>query len=179
MSNALQDQLLKAGLTTQKKAKKAKHAKHQKSKQQKKGNKSEIDEGKLLAQKADAEKRQRDRELNRQKEDAAKTKAIVAQIKQLIAMNKANLTEGDVTYNFEDNNLIKHIYVTEKLHSQISNGNFAVVKFEDKYSAVPTIVANKIKDRDPNYIIVLNDKNSEETIDEEYANYEIPDDLMW
>ena len=94
-------------------------------------------------------------------------------------MNKANLTEGDVTYNFEDNNLIKHIYVTEKLHTQISCGSFAIVKFEDKYSAVPTIVANKIKDRDPNYIIVLNDKNSEETIDEEYVNYEIPDDLMW
>ena len=178
MSNALQDQLLKAGLTTQKKAKKAKNAKHQKAKQQKKGHLT-LDEGKLLAQKADDEKKQLDRELNIQKENVAKEKAIIAQIKQLIEMNKANLTNGELTYNFEDNNLIKHIYVTDKLHDKISLGQYAIVKFDKKYSAVPVVVANKIKDRDPNYIILLNDSKSTEVIDEEYADYQIPDDLMW
>jgi len=179
MGNSFQDQFLKAGLTTEKKVKKAKKAKHKQSKQKKKGDTQELDEAKLLAQKAEAEKRQRDRELNRQKEDTAKQKAIIAQIKQLIEMNKADLSEGDVTYNFEDNNLIKHIYVTDKLHDQISQGSFAIVKFEEKYNAVPTIVANKIKDRDVSYIIVLNDTESTEEIDEQYADYTIPDDLMW
>jgi len=179
MSNSFQDQFLKAGLTTEKNIKKAKKAKHKKNKQQKKGNTQEVDEAKLLAQKAEADKRQRDRELNRQKEDAAKQKAIIAQIKQLIDMNKANSTDGDVTYNFKDDNLIKHIYVTDKLHNQISQGSFAIVKFEEKYNVVPKIVANKIKDRDPNYIIVLNDATTTEEIDDDYADYTIPDDLMW
>lgn len=179
MGNSFQDQFLKAGLTTEKKVKKAKKAKHKQSTQKKKGNSQELDEAKLLAQKAEAEKRQRDRELNRQKEDAAKQKAIIAQIKQLIETNRADLSVGDVTYNFEDNNLIKHIYVTKELHDQISQGSFAIVKFDEKYDAIPTVVANKIKDRDANYIVVLNDGQSKEEIDEQYAEYKIPDDLMW
>ena len=56
---------------------------------------------------------------------------------------------------------------------------FAIVKFDDKYDAVPAVVAKKIKDRDPGYIIVLNDSQATEEIDEEYADYKIPDDLMW
>jgi len=185
MSNALQDQLLKAGLTTEKKIKKEIHAKKKKAKQnKKKKNKAkEIDESKLIAQKAAEEKRLRDRELNRQKEDAAKQKAIIAQIKQLIEMNRADTSKGEVAYNFEDTvdgkSVIKKTFVTDELHDQISRGKFAIVKCEDTYSTVPAIVANKIKDRDENYIIVLNKPGSTEEIDDEYADYQIPDDLMW
>ncbi|MDH5259557.1 MAG: DUF2058 domain-containing protein [Gammaproteobacteria bacterium] len=180
MSKSLQDQLLKAGLTTEKKIKKQKQAKQKQKKNQKKGKSPEIDESKLLVQQAEAEKRQRDRALNQQKEDAIKQKAIVAQIKQLIEINSANLDDGETTYNFEDNKVIRNIYVTDMLHKQISQGKYAIVKFDDKYHAVPSIVAEKIKDRDPAYIIVLNDSTADnEEVDEEYAAYEIPDDLMW
>jgi len=179
MSNALQEQLLKAGLTTEKKIKKENHAKSKKTKLQKKNKIKEVDENKLLAQKAVEEKRQRDRELNRQKENAAKQKAIIAQIKQLIDVSKINLSSGETAYNFDDNKVIKRIYVTDALPDQISRGKLAIVKFDEKYSVVPTVVANKIKDRDASYIIVLNDSNTAEEIDDEYADYQIPDDLMW
>ena len=175
----MQDQLLKAGLTTSKKVKKQKQAKHQKTKKQKKSDAAEISESALLAQKADAEKRGRDRILNKEKEDAAKQKAISAQIKQLIQTNSANLNEGELTYNFEDEKIIRKVYVTEKLHKQISNGKYAIVKFEGVYNAVPLVVAQKIQDRDPSYLIVLNDAIATDDIDEEYADYQIPDDLMW
>ena len=185
MSNALQDQLLKAGLTTEKKIKKQVHSKNKMAKQnkKKKNHAKEIDESKLLAQRADIEKRKRDKELNRQKEDAAKIKAIAAQIKQLIEANSADLSNADVAYNFEDNiegkGVVKKMFVTDALHDQISRGKYAIVKFGDAYSAVPAIVANKIKDRDDRYIIVLNEPGAAEEIDEEYADYQIPDDLMW
>lgn len=179
MSNSLQDQLLKAGLTTEKKVKKQKQAKHKKNKQKKSSKSPSIDDSKSLVQKTEHEKRQRDRELNRQKEALVKQKAIVAQIKQLIEMNKANLSEGELTYNFEDGHLIKHIFVSKQLHEQISQGKYAIVKFEEFYSAVPSVVALKIKDRDPNYLIVLNDSTTNEAVDAEYSDYKIPDDLMW
>jgi len=181
MSNALQEQLLKAGLTTEKKVQKAAHAKRKKAKQNKKKKNArvEIDETKQLAQKAEEEKRQRDRELNRQKEDTAKQKAISAQIKQLIEMNQITCDDGEQSYNFNDKNTVKHVYVTETIHSHISKGKCAIVKLNDTYSIVPAIVANKIKDRDPDYVIVLNDKDTTEEIDDEYADYQIPDDLMW
>ncbi|MDH5257423.1 MAG: DUF2058 domain-containing protein [Gammaproteobacteria bacterium] len=185
MSNALQEQLLKAGLTTEKKIKKEIHAKNKVAKQnkKKKNKRVEVDENKLIAQKATEEKRQRDRELNKQKEDAAKQKAIISQIKQLIETSKINTDTGDVSYNFEDNKVVKKIHVTETMHDQISRGKLAIVKFsekrEDKYEIVPSNVAKKIQDRDPKYIIVLNDNKANDDIDEEYADYQIPDDLMW
>jgi len=179
MSNALQEQLLKAGLTTEKKVKKENHAKRKKAKLQKKNKVKEVDESKLLAQKAAEEKRKRDQELNKQKEDAAKQKAIIAQIKQLIEMNNVSANEGETAYNFEDNKVIKRVYVTDAQHDQISRGKLAIAKFDEKYNVIPIVVANKIKDRDASYIIVLNDSASTDEIDDEYADYKIPDDLMW
>ncbi len=185
MSNALQDQLLKAGLTTEKKIKKQIHSKNKQAKQnkKKKNKRFEVDESKLLAQKAEAEKKQHDRELNRKKEDAVKQKAIISQIKQLIETNSADISKGELAYNFEDTidnkKVIKKLFVTEAIHDQISRGKFAIAKFGEQYAAVPAIVANKIKDRDESYIIVLNEPGTTEDIDDEYADYQIPDDLMW
>lgn len=185
MSNALQEQLLKAGLTTEKKIKKEIHSKNKQAKQnkKKKNKRIEVDESKLLAQKAEAEKRQHDRELNKKKEEAAKLKAISAQIKQLIEVNSADTSKGEVAYNFEDSingkSVIKKMFVSDELHDQISRGKFAIVKLDEKYSTVPMIVANKIKDRDESYIVVLNEEGKTEEIDAEYADYQIPDDLMW
>jgi len=179
MSNALQDQLLKAGLTTKKKVKKQNLAKHKKAKQQKKHTPAELDESKRQAQEAEQEKRTRDRMLNQQKEDVAKQKAIVAQIKQLIDTSKIDISRGETAYNFNDDNVVKRLYVTDKLPAQIASGKVAVVKLSEQYRLIPAIVAHKIKDRDANYIIVLNDHQTTEEMDDEYAEYEIPDDLMW
>jgi len=179
MTNPLQEQLLKAGLTTEKKIRKQKHAKGKKVKQPKKKSVKEIDESKLLVHKAEAEKRERDRVLNLKKEQAANQKAIVAQIKQLIDMNQVTSPDGDVVYHFEDTKIVKRIYVTDKVHAQIVQGTCAIVKRDEKYVVVPAVVATKIKQRDPSYIIVLNDAQSDEALDQEYADYAIPDDLMW
>jgi len=179
MSNALQEQLLKAGLATEKQINKENHSKRKKAKQQKKSKTKEVDESKLLAQKAAEEKRLRDIELNKQKEETAKQKAIVAQIKQLIEMNKISSGEGETAYNFEDNKIIKRLYVTDPQHDQISRGKLAIVNLNESYELVASQVAEKIKDRDASYIIVLNDSVAGDDLDDEYADYKIPDDLMW
>ena len=119
------------------------------------------------------------KKINQQKENEKKQRAIVAQIKQLIEMNSESLNEGETRYNFEDAKVIKSIYVTDALHQKISQGRSAITRFDDKYHVVPAIVAEKIKDRDASYIIVLNDSIAGEEIDEEYTDYKIPDDLMW
>ncbi len=179
MGSSFQDQLLKAGLTTEKKIRKQSQENRKKVGKKKKKGPKELSESQLLAQKAEAEKREKDRLLNLQKEEAAKQKAIVAQIKQLIEMNQIETPDGEVVYHFEDNKVVKRVYVTDRLHAQISQGSCAIVKFDDKYSVVPAIVASKILQRDETYIIVLNDVSITEVIDDEYADYAIPDDLMW
>ena len=61
---SLQDQLLKSGLVSTAQAKTAKSDKRKQTQQQRKNNITVVEEAKGLVQKAQAEKAERDRELN-------------------------------------------------------------------------------------------------------------------
>ena len=179
MANAFQDQLLKAGLVDDKKLKKVKKDSYKKTKQQGK-NSVVVDENKQLAKKAMAEKAERDRELNLQKKAEADKKAAVAQIRQLITMNAQSKDDGDVVYNFSDAGVVKKLYVSEQTQRMIVNGRLAIVKLDAAYELVPVAVADKIAQRDDSYLVVRNDHQEQvEDEDDPYADYKIPDDLMW
>ena len=180
MAISLQDQLLNSGLIKKDKANKAKKEKYKQSKQQRNSKTIEIDEATLLAQKSLAEKQAKDRELNQQQKAKADEKAIVAQIKQLIKLNIQAQDNDGVAYNFSDNNAVKKIYVNEATLKNISNGKLAIVKYDAHYELVPAQVAEKIKQRDASFILVLNDKIEDEAAeDDPYADFQVPDDLMW
>ncbi|MCU7835302.1 MAG: DUF2058 domain-containing protein [gamma proteobacterium symbiont of Taylorina sp.] len=181
MGNALQEQLLKAGLIDKNKANQAKSSKHKKMKLQRNTKQGVVDEARLLAEKSIQKKMLHDRDLNRQKEDIAQEKAIIAQIKQLIDVNKVKKGNGDdQAYNFEDNKNIKRVFVTQEVHDNIAGGRLSIVKLNGQYEIVPTPVAQKIEQRDADYIILRNEAQQQtEDKDDFYADYEIPDDLMW
>ncbi|AKH69247.1 hypothetical protein IMCC21906_01569 [Spongiibacter sp. IMCC21906] len=175
---SLQEQLLQAGIVDKKKAKKIKQEKRKETKQQGKG--QTVDEGKLAAQRALAEKAERDREMNRLRNVEAEKKAIQAQIIQLIELNRVAKGPGDTPYNFSDAKKIKKIYVSELQHRQLVKGQLAVARLKDQYELVPVQIAEKIRQRDEAAILVLNDQSETEIAeDDPYADYQIPDDLMW
>jgi len=180
MGNPFQDQLLKAGLVDKNKVKKVKQEKHKKTKQKVAKGTVVVDESKLQAQKAMQQKADKDRELNRLKKEEYERKAITAQIRQLITMNAQKKDNGDVEYNFTDNDVVKKIYITSQLQKQVADGYLVIVRLDDSYELVPSTVAEKIKQRDESYIVVQNQKQSDEVDgDDPYADYQIPDDLMW
>ncbi|MBE0469510.1 MAG: DUF2058 domain-containing protein [Methyloprofundus sp.] len=183
MAISLQDQLLNSGLIDKSKANQVKKGKYKQTKQQRNSKTTQTDEATLLAQQALAEKQAKDRDLNLQKKAEAEEKAILAQIKQLIKENAQAKAKGDdaIAYNFSDHNIVKKIYVSEATLKHISNGKLAIVKYDSSYDLVPAQVAEKIKQRDPSYVLVMNDKDQEaiNTGDDPYADFQIPDDLMW
>jgi len=174
--SSLKAQLLKSGLADAKRAKKV----HQ---QQLEAGKHAKDETKEAVQKAMAEKAERDRLLNLQRKEEQEKKAITAQIKQLIETNKIDRKGAEVAYQFTDDKKIKKLYVSELLVNQLAKGQIAVVRFADAYELVPARVAEKIAMRDAALVVVLNQapvSNNEQTPEEDpYADYQIPDDLMW
>ncbi|MBT4838391.1 MAG: DUF2058 domain-containing protein [Methylococcales bacterium] len=176
---SLSDQLLKSGLVNEKQAKKAKKQKHQKHKIQQKSKKIIVDEEQLALQKQQQAKIQRDKELNQQKNQQAEAKAIQAQIKQLIELNQQAMGDDEIAYNFSDGKLVKKINVSETIHQHISAGKLVIVKLANRYLLVPAIIAEKIKIRDESYIIVDNVNHQTTEIDDDYADYQIPDDLIW
>lgn len=176
MSKSLQDQLLNAGLVNKNQAKKVKADKR---KQQRNNKTDVVSDHKLSAQQVLAEKTVHDRELNQKKQQQAEQRAITAQIKQLIKLNSQPQDKEGDAYHFSDNNHVKTIYVSEAMREQLSLGKMAIVKLDNKYEIVPTQVAKKINLRDSHYVVQINDPKELSDTDDSYANFQIPDDLMW
>jgi len=176
---SLQDQLLKAGIVDKKKAKQIKQEQRKEARSRPKGQ-VQVDENKEQAKRALAEKTQRDRQLNKQQQGEAEKKAIQAQIIQLIKMNRVDRQKGDVAYQFTDGTRIKRLYVTQQLQNDLSKGRLAIAKLGDSYELLPAPAAEKIMQRDAQVIVLLN-RNDKVEVDEDdpYADYQIPDDLMW
>ncbi len=178
---SLQDQLLKSGLVTSAQVKTAKSDKRKQTEQQRKNNVTVVDEAKELVQKAQAEKAERDRELNQLIKQQEEQKHLIAQVKQLIELNKQPKEADGLAYHFNDNNKIKTLYVSETMREQIIRGRVAIVKQGECYEVVSSEVAKKISLRDAASVIVYNEPiaSAVDTKDDPYADYQIPDDLMW
>lgn len=176
MSNALKDQLLKAGLADAKKLKAIKKDKHKQKVQA--GKKTVVNEASLLAEQKRQQQVERDRQLNQEKQALLQQKAIAAQVKQLITTHTIS-AKGEVAYNFTDGTLVKRLYVNAKLHDELSRGLVAIAKQDDNYALVPAAVAEKISQRQPESIVLLNVKQQQPEEDDPYAEFQVPDDLMW
>ena len=176
---SLKDQLLNAGLVDKKKAKQLKQELRKEAKVRQKGQ-VRLDDNKEQVKRNLVEKAERDRHLNKQQQEVVERKAIQAQISQLITMNRIKREGGNIAYQFTDGTRIKKMYVTEQLQKDLVNGRLAIAKLGNEFELLPSSAAEKIRQRDPQVIVLLN--TYEVTgVDEDdpYAEYQIPDDLMW
>lgn len=179
MGNSLSDQLLKAGLASKKQARKADQARKRKEKLQRHNKQATTDESTRLAQQAMEKQAHRDRELNRQKQRAAEQKAITAQIRQLIELNRLDRERADTSYQFTDGPTIRQILVTDKMRQQLLQGQLAIIRFDDGYEIIPATVADKIHQRDEQAVVQRNTPQASSDPTDPYADYPVPDDLMW
>ena len=192
MAGSLQDQFLAAGLIKKQKANNIQTAKKKAAKQSRANNTELVDEASELAKKAQDDKRHKSQDLNKKRKEESEQNAIKAQIAQIIEMNSIEkspkkMPEDDLlVYNFTDDMIIKTVLVSPHNHDLISNGKIAIAKLSKNkntsYELIPAIAASKINERDHDSIVLLNDKNTQDDnqqTDDPYADYQIPDDLMW
>jgi len=178
VKNALQAQLLKAGLVDNKKAKKlTKQVQHE----QRTG---QNDDAALKAEidRAKQEKLAKDQALNLEKQKILEEKALKASIIQMIKQHKVKDINGDVTYQFIDEGKIKKVYLSQQVYNALVSGSLVIAKDQDNYAYLPKALADKIDQKMQGFILVNNNtENNDQTTDEEdpYAAYVIPDDLMW
>ncbi|MCO7050689.1 DUF2058 domain-containing protein [Proteus terrae] len=172
----LQEQMLKAGLVTSKKMAKVQRT-AKKSRIQAREAREAVEENK----KAQLE---RDKLLSEQQKQATLSKEYKAQVKQLIEMNRITPEKGDIDFNFTDNNVIKNIVVDKLTQSQLISGRLAIARLDNadktEYAIIPSSVADKIIQRDVDCILLNNAlSETEQDEDDPYADFKIPDDLMW
>ena len=187
MNNSLQDQLLKAGLVDKKQAKKVSKEKRKQNNVSRRQKDEVIDENKQAIEKNKKEKQARDKELNAQRQAEAEKKSLQAQIFQLTEHYQLKNVTGDIEYNFKDGTTIKRMHLNQESIDELARGRLCIIQYKNEsYKIVPKPIAERIEKRAPEYVILANDPNNDnntrtdsDSDDAYYAQFEIPDDLVW
>jgi uncharacterized protein YaiL (DUF2058 family) len=176
---SLQEQFLKAGLVDKKKVKLANQEKSKQQKIERRTGTQSVDEARLAALETQRKNAERARELNAQRDAAAQQKAIMAQIAQMVKVNRQSKGAGDIAYNFTYDKKIERIYVSEQVQAHLVAGRLVIVCQGGAFELVPKVIADKIAERDPSIVVRVNKSSTEVDEDDPYAAFKIPDDLMW
>ncbi|MDR0182101.1 DUF2058 domain-containing protein [Lysobacter arvi] len=181
-ANPLQEQLLKAGLV--KKSKVAEVAREQNRARHAKAPAGPSDI-QLEAERARAEKAERDRALEAERKAQARTAELRAQARQIIEDRKVPRS-GDSEYRFTEGNAIRTVLLNDDLRRKLSSGALVIARIDDRYELLPRTAAEKVRERDASMIVLDHGQASAgeaEAItsddDAYYAQFKVPDDLIW
>jgi len=185
MSMSLREQLLKAGLVTEKQARQAEKQQYVPSKQ-KRSKKAPPPELTPAAKQAQATKAARDQELNRRQQEKAAAKAKIAQLKQIVEQHRVPRVESDDYYNFVVDGRVRRIAVDAPLRERLVRGELVIVRCDGHYDLVPAAEAPRIRERDPGAVVHALDPSAPAgaaqpgaSEDDPYKDYVVPDDLTW
>lgn len=181
--NALQEQLLKAGLA--RKAQASAAAREQARARQGKAPDASA-QIQRDAERARAEKVERDRALAAERNAQARLAEHKAQARQIIQAH-AVAHAGDSEYRFSDGEAIRTLLIDPTLRRALSAGALVIVSHGAGYALLPRAAAEKVRERVPEAIIVDHGQAGQDTLpstgnaedDAYYARFQIPDDLVW
>lgn len=178
MPNPLQDQLLKAGLV--KKSQVAQAAREQAKQRQGKApagpSQQQID-----AERARAERVERDRALAAERNAQARLHEQRAQIRQIVETQRLE-ARGEIEYRFVDGSAIRSVQVDRTLRAQLASGAVVIVRDEERYALLPRAAAEKVRARDAAMIVLDHAAAAPARPgddDDYYARFQVPDDLIW
>jgi len=184
MAESLFNQLKKAGLVSEQKAKQVQKAKGKAQFQQTKqipakpaagGEVCAPDDPVLLAAAAKAE---RARLLNRERQAQQVKKAALAEVRQLIETHRLRQDEGTMRYQFVDGTTVKSMAVTPEVHQRLVTARLRIARFDGGYALIPAPAAEKIAQRATDVLVPQSGTHATHA-DHDYAEFEVPDDLIW
>lgn len=176
---SLRDKFLKAGLVDQKKVRSTVQEMSKQAKVERQAGGETENPAQRAALEAQRRNAERARELNAQRDAAARQKAIAAQITQMVSQSRQGRGAGNIAYNFTHGDKIKRIHVSAEVQSHLVAGRLMIVCHGDSVELVPGKIADKIAERDPSMVVRVNRNTSAVAEDDPYAAYKVPDDLMW
>ena len=181
-ANPLQEQLLKAGLV--KKSKVAEVAREQNRARHAKGPPASAGI-QLEAERARAAKAERDRALEAERKAHARNAELRAQARQIIEDRKVPRS-GEGEYRFTADGAIRTILVGDDLRRKLSSGALVIACLDGRYELLPRAAADKVRERDAAMIVLdhgqaAGDAAEASTSEDDayYAQFKVPDDLVW
>lgn len=180
---SLQEQLMNSGLINKQKVKQAQTEKRRQAKQQKKKKGTTVVSDVQIAIKEKIEQqKQKDLENNQQTQQELAERAAHGKLIQMIAQHCEKDYQGELDYHFTYDNKVKRIAVTPSIQQGLIKGLYAICVLNEAFYLINKEAAQKLRDIDPSVLVALHDQTAavEETQeDDPYAEFAIPDDLMW
>ena len=181
MSDSLRDQLLKAGLVSEKQARQAeRETSQQQYRQGKRPKKDRAASTSPAPGPGIAAKAERDRELNRRRQERAEAKARQAELRQLLEQLRVPKPESDDYFNFVDGGKVRRVPVDAALRERIMRGEVLIVRCGGRYELLPANSAERIRERHADALVRLEQQaGGQSEHDDWYKHFEVPDDLVW
>ena len=178
---SLQDQLMKSGLINKQKAKQAQTEKRRKAKQKKKKGSLEISDVQLVINEQKKLQKQQDLEKNKETQAQLDERSAHGKLIQMIAQHCEKNYQGEIDYHFTFEMKVKRIAVNEKTQQGLINGSLAICVLNEAFYLINKEAAAKLLEIDPSVLVALHEKVSASEIEEDdpYAEFAIPDDLVW
>lgn len=180
--NPLQEQLLKAGLVKKSKVAEVAREQHKARHAKAATGPSEIARG---AERARQEKAERDRALAQEQKARQRIAELRAQAMR-IAKDKQVAGAGESEYRFTADGAIRTILVGDEQRKSLAAGALVIVRLGERDVLLPRAAADKVRERDPGMIVLDHGQatgsepsagNAED--DAYYAQFQVPDDLVW
>lgn len=178
---SLQEQLMKSGLINKQKAKQAQTEKRRKAKQKKKKGTVEVSAVQVAINDQKNQQKQQDLDKNRETQAQLDARAAHGKLIQMIAQHCEKNYQGEIDYHFTFENKVKRIAVNEKTQQGLINGSLAICVLNDEFYLINKEAATKLSEIDASVLVALHEKVevSEVEEDDPYAEFAIPDDLIW
>ena len=179
MGNDLKQQLLKAGLA--KKSDVARVVREQVRQRHAKSPRPPLDAaGAVDAKRLQAERADHDRQLAAARNAQLRQRELGAQAVQIIDAARVP-GRGEIPYAFQDGRVVARIAVDLAQRSQLAAGALVVARHAGGFVLLPRAAADKVAARDAT-LIVADHAGAADTpgdADPAYAEFPIPDDLVW
>ena len=181
-ANPLQEQLLKAGLVKKSKVSEVAREQHKARHAKAPSAPNEIQQE---AERTRAGKAERDRALAAERKAQARITELRAQARQIIDDKKVPRA-GESEYRFTADGAIRTLLVNDDLRRKLSSGVLVIARLGERYELLPRAAADKVRERDASMIVLDHglDSDTERPAatsedDAYYAQFQVPDDLVW
>jgi len=138
------------------------------------------------AQAAQAAKIARDLAISQKQRVKAEKRARHAEIKQLIEQHVVVRPIEGEAYNFLDDKKIRQIRIDPAQRAMLSRGELLVLRFDGRYHLLPPEIAARVRERDERIFVHSGAEaasaapsEAAATVDDAYAAFVVPDDLIW
>lgn len=106
-------------------------------------------------------------------------KDIRNQIKKQLKSAQQNLKDGEIKYHFLVGKFVRYLYISKAQHQDIIQGQLVIVAYGERHYLVSPAEASAILAIQPDILVIKHQLDASEPPTEDNQNFKVPDDLMW